>query len=92
MCVYTTLGSYTGGVVCACAMAVLNMDANFRISEVYFSPRCGIGIFGGGFLNASVMSAVVCVTSYSEDRLGSLFCAGKISVVSYTRSEAVLGM
>ena len=51
-----------------------------------------MGLYGAGFWSASVRSAATCVAEYSGCRLGSLFSAGNISVVSETCSEFVLVM
>ena len=51
-----------------------------------------MGLDGAGFWRAYVRSDAACVTASSGESLGNLFCTGKISVVSETRSDAVLGM
>ena len=57
-----------------------------------FSPRCVTGMGGVGFCSASVRSAAALVTASYGNRLGKFFRIGNISVVSDTRSDAVLGM
>ena len=68
------------------------MADNCISAAVCFSPRCRIGLEGSGFWITSMSSAAACVTASSGVRLGSLFYAGEISVVSGACSEAVLGV
>ena len=75
-----------------CGTSMSNMDANFFSAAVCFSPSCGMRLDGVGFWRTSVGSDVVCVTKSSRERLGNFFCTGKSSIMSETRSDAVLGM
>ena len=88
----STLGSCTGGGAGAWGTAVLKMAVSCLSAVVCFYPRCRMGLDGVGFCSASVRSAAVIVTAYAGDRLGNFFWAGNSSVVSDTRSDAVLGM
>ena len=47
-CVCSTLLSFTGGVDSSCRTVMLYISANFFSVAVYFSPRCGMGLDGGG--------------------------------------------
>ena len=51
-----------------------------------------MGLGGVGFCSASMSSVTALVTASAGDRLGKFFWTGNISVVSDTRSNAVLGM
>ena len=47
-CVFSTLLNFTGGVDSSCRTVMLYISANFFSVAVYFSPRCGMGLDGGG--------------------------------------------
>ena len=88
----STLRSCAGGGVGAWGTAVLKMAAIFLRAVVCFYPICGIELDVVGFCSVSVRSAAAIVTAYAGDRLGEFFWNGNSSVVSDTRSGAVLGM
>ena len=86
----STLGSCAGGGAGAWGTDVLRMVASCLRSGVCFSPRYGMGMDGVGFCRASGRSAATLVTVSVGERLGEFFWNGKNSVVSDTRSDAVL--
>ena len=88
----STLGSCAGGGAGAWDTAVLKMSNSCVRSVFCLSTMCGMGVNGIGVFRASVRSAAVLVAAYAGDRLGNLFWTRNISVVSDTRSDAVLGM
>ena len=51
-----------------------------------------MGFDGVGFCRASVRSMAALVTESAGDSLGKFFWTGNSSVLSDTRSDAVLGM
>ena len=51
-----------------------------------------MGLDGVGLCITPVRSVAGLVTAYAGDRLGNFFWNGNSSVVSDTRSDAVLGM
>ena len=68
------------------------MSDSFLRADVCFYPRFGMGMDGVGFCRASVRSTAVLVTASSGNRLSEFFWTGNSSVVSDTRSGAVLVM
>ena len=68
------------------------MSASFPRAIVFLSPRFGMGLDVVGLCRASVRSVTALVTASAGDRLGKFFWTGNISVVSDTRSDAVLGV
>ena len=75
----------------SCGMVMLNMDASFFCSAVFFRS-CGMGMNGAGFWRASVRSAAVCVAAFSGESLGNLFCTGNSSAVPDFCSNSILGI
>ena len=90
--VCSTLGSWSGRVVCGCGTSVLKSFSSYRRASVWLFPRCGIGLDGVGWSRVYVRSDAACMTPSSGDMLGSFVWDGKSSVVSYTISDAVLGL
>ena len=86
----STLGSCAGGGAGAWGMDVMKMVSSCLRSVVFFSLRYGMGMDGVGFCRASGRSAATLVTVSVGERLGEFFWNGKNSVVSDTRSDAVL--
>ena len=88
----STLGSCAGGGSGAWGTAVLKMADSYLRAVICFYTRLGMGLDGVGFYRASVRPAAALVTTSSGDRIGKFFWNGNSSVVSDTRSNAVLGM
>ena len=88
----STLGSCAIGGAGYWGTGVLKMAASCLRAVVCFYPRCGLGLDGVGFYRVSFSSVAVLVTASDGDRLGNLFWNRNSSVVSDTRSDAVLGM
>ena len=88
----STLGSCAGGCAGAWGTSVFKMTASCLRAVACLSPRCGMGLDGVGLCRTSVRSVNAIVTPSSSDSIGKFFWTGNSSVVSDTRSDAVLGM
>ena len=88
----STLVSCSGGGASAWGTDVLKMAASCLSAVVCFSPMCGMGLDIVGCSSDYVRSAATLVTTSSGDRLEKFFWDGNSSVVSDTRSNAVLVM
>ena len=59
--VFTTLGSFKGGVNGSWNTGMLKMAGNFFSAAVCFYTCCGMGLYGSGLCRSSVRSFITCV-------------------------------